>query len=111
MTEAARFGLFSFWRTSTTYRARVAFNLRGVPPQEHNIDIDVGEQRSEVFLRINSMGAIPALLDHADGPSSLPLAQSLAILELIGETYPTSALLPEGTHARTRAFAGRHAGR
>jgi len=102
MTDAARFELFSFWRTSATYRVRVAFNLKGASPQEHNVDIDAGEQRSEAFLKINPMGAIPALLDRADGASSLPLTQSLAILEFIDETYPTPALLPKGAHARAR---------
>jgi maleylacetoacetate isomerase len=102
MTDAARFELFSFWRTSATYRVRVAFNLKGASPQEHNVDIEAGEQRSEAFLKINPMGAIPALLDRADGASSLPLTQSLAILEFIDETYPTPALLPKGAHARAR---------
>ena len=60
MTAAARFELFSFWRTSATYRVRVAFNLKGVQPQERNVNIDTGEQRSEAYLKINPMGAIPA---------------------------------------------------
>ena len=48
MTNTARFELFSFWRTSATYRVRVAFNLKGVTPQEHTINLDAGEQRSEL---------------------------------------------------------------
>jgi hypothetical protein len=34
MSDSARFELFSFWRTSATYRVRVAFNLKGVQPRE-----------------------------------------------------------------------------
>lgn len=102
MTDAARFELFSFWRTSATYRVRVAFNLKGVSPQEHNVDIDAGEQRSEAFLKINPMGAIPALIDHGPGQPSTPLTQSLAILEFIDETYPSPPLLPADTHGRAR---------
>ena len=49
MAAPARLELFSYWRTSATYRVRVAFNLKGVSPQEHNVDIDAGEQRSESF--------------------------------------------------------------
>ena len=68
MTDANRFELFSFWRTSATYRVRVAFNLKGVQPLERNINLDTGEQRSAAFLKINPMGAIPALIDtQADG--------------------------------------------
>ncbi|CAN5267441.1 maleylacetoacetate isomerase [soil metagenome] len=102
MTEPARFELFSYWRTSATYRVRVAFNLKGVQPQEHNIDLDAGEQRSEAFLKINPMGAIPALIDRDPAQSATPLTQSLAILEFIDETYPTPALLPTDPHGRGR---------
>ena len=102
MTDHDRFELFSFWRTSATYRVRVAFNLKGVQPQERNVNIDAGEQRGEAFLKINPMGAIPALIDHLDGQSKTPLTQSLAILEFLDETYPTPRLLPADTHGRAR---------
>ena len=102
MTDPNRFELFSFWRTSATYRVRVAFNLKGVQPQEHNVNLDAGEQRSAAFLKINPMGAIPALIDHAPGQPATPLTQSLAILEFIDETYPTPALLPADAHGRAR---------
>lgn len=102
MNTPARFELFSFWRTSATYRVRVACNLKGVQPQEHNVNIDAGEQRSEAFLKINPMGAIPALIDHAPGPSRTPLTQSLAILEFLEETYPAPALLPGDVYGRAR---------
>jgi maleylacetoacetate isomerase len=102
MTDPERFELFSFWRTSATYRVRVAFNLKGVQPQERNVNIDAGEQRSEAFLKINPMGAIPALIDRGPGQPPTPLTQSLAILEFIDETYPEPALLPAGAHGRAR---------
>ena len=102
MTDSARFELFSFWRTSATYRVRVAFNLKGVQPQEHNVNLDAGEQRSEAFLKINPMGAIPALVDRGPGQSPTPLTQSLAILEFLDETYPAPALLPADAHGRAR---------
>jgi maleylacetoacetate isomerase/maleylpyruvate isomerase len=102
MADSARFELFSFWRTSATYRVRVAFNLKGVAPQEHDINLDAGEQRSEAFLKINPMGAIPALVDHDSGQPRTPLTQSQAILEFLDETYPTPALLPGDAHGRAR---------
>jgi maleylacetoacetate isomerase/maleylpyruvate isomerase len=100
--ETARFELFSFWRTSATYRVRVAFNLKGVAPLEHNVDLDAAEQRSAAFLKINPMGAIPALIDHAEGQSREPLTQSLAMLEFLEETYPQPPLLPADAHGRAR---------
>ena len=102
MTDAARFELFSYWRTSATYRVRVAFNLKGIKPEEHNVDLDAGEQRSEAFLKINPLGAIPALIERSGAKVREPLTQSLAILEFLEETYPAPPLLPTESHARAR---------
>jgi maleylacetoacetate isomerase len=102
VNDTVRFELFSFWRTSATYRVRVAFNLKGIARQERNVDIDAGEQSGEAFLKINPMGAIPALLDHSAGSGEPPLTQSLAILEFLEESYPTPALLPSDVHERAR---------
>ena len=102
MTDIDRFELFSYWRTSATYRVRVAFNLKGVKPRETNVDIDAGEQHGEAFRRVNPLGGIPALIDHAEGASPVPLTQSLAILEFLDETYPQPPLLPADAHGRAR---------
>lgn len=102
MTDFDRFELYSFWRTSATYRVRVAFNLKGVSPHERNVNLDSGEQRGDAFLKINPMGAIPALVDLGPGQSSTPLTQSLAILEFLEERFPTPALLPADAHSRAR---------
>jgi len=102
MIDDDRFELHSYWRTSATYRVRVAFNLKGVRPRETNVDLDAGEQLGEGFARINPMGAIPALIDHGRGQSPVPLTQSLAILEFLDETYPQPPLLPADAHGRAR---------
>ncbi len=105
MPDSPRFELFSFWRTSATYRVRVALNLKAVQAQEHTINLDAGEQRGTEFLKINPMGAIPAMIDHGEGQSHSPLTQSLAILEFLEESYPAPALLPTDTHGRARVRA------
>lgn len=102
MNALPRFELYSFWRTSATYRVRVALNLKGVTAHERNVNIDAGEHRSDAFLRINPMGAIPALVDHAAASDQGPLTQSLAILEFIEESFPAPALLPSTSHERAR---------
>ena len=98
MTQQPEFELLAFWRTSATYRVRVALNLKGMVVPERIVDLDAGEQRSEAFLKINPLGAIPALLEKGHAP----LTQSLAILEFIEELQPMPALLPQDLHARAR---------
>jgi maleylacetoacetate isomerase len=105
MSDQPRFELYSFWRTSATYRVRVALNLKGLVATEHNVNLDTGEQRSAGFLKINPLGAIPALIDHAANVSRAPITQSLAILEYLDEIQPAPALLPKDPHGRARVRA------
>ncbi len=102
MTDEPRFELFAFWRTSATYRVRVALNLKGLAARERLVNLDAGEQRAEAFLRVNPLGAIPALVDLAEGQPHMPLTQSLAILEFLDEIAPMPALLPADPHGRAR---------
>ena len=98
--DQPRFELYAFWRTSATYRVRVALNLKGLVAQEHQVDLMSGQQHDPAFLRVNPMAAIPALIDHEGaGPA---LTQSLAILEYLDETHPTPPLLPTDPRDRAR---------
>ena len=92
------FELYAFWRTSATYRVRVALNLKGLAAHERIVNLDAGEQRGEEFLKINPLGAIPALVEAGRAP----LTQSLAILEFLDEFQPTPPLLPKDLHGRAR---------
>ena len=98
MSSNHQFELYAYWRTSATYRVRVALNLKGITVTERIVDIDAGAHRSDEFLKINPLGAIPALLE-AGRP---PLTQSLAILEFLDELEPTPPLLPRDLHGRAR---------
>ncbi|MGL4395914.1 MAG: maleylacetoacetate isomerase [Hyphomicrobium sp.] len=105
MSEHPRFDLYSYWRTAATYRVRVALNLKGLAAEEHNVNLDTGEQRSPEFLKINPLGAVPALFDREAGAGRPALTQSLAILEYIEEVQPSPALLPRDAYGRARVRA------
>jgi maleylacetoacetate isomerase len=102
MSSTPRFELYAFWRTSATYRVRVALNLKGLAANEHIVNLDAGENRSPEFLAINPMGAIPALIDRAHGSPGEPITQSQAILEFLEEAHPATPLLPVDLHGRAR---------
>ena len=105
MTDTPRFELFSYWRTSAVYRVRVALNLKGLAAAERTIDLDVGEQHTAEFRKINPLGAIPALIDREAAPSQAPITQSLAILEYLEEVHPKPAILPADAYGRARVRA------
>jgi maleylacetoacetate isomerase len=101
MTDQARFELFAYWRTSATYRVRVALNLKGLGYDERFVNIDAGEHRGADFLKINPLGAIPALIDR-EQPDAPPLTQSQAILEFLEDVQPLPPILPRTPHGRAR---------
>jgi len=104
MSAATSLELYAYWRTSATFRVRVALNLKGLAATEHFVDVDAGEHRSDEYLRINPLGAVPVLVE-AGHP---PLTQSLAILGFLDELQPDPPLLPGDRHgrARVRSLAG-----
>lgn len=92
------FDLYAYWRTSATFRVRVALHLKGITATERQVNLDAGEQRSEAFLKINPLAAIPALVQTGHAP----MTQSLAILEFLEELQPQPPLLPGDLHGRAR---------
>lgn len=98
MENTPVFELYSYWRTSATYRVRVALALKGMQAQERFVNVDAGEHRSDAYLKINPMAAIPALVS----PGHSPMTQSLAILEFLEELQPQPPLLPADVYGRAR---------
>jgi maleylpyruvate isomerase len=94
--------LHGYWRSGTSYRTRIALNIKGVAYEQAPVDLRAGDQRSEAFRALNPQGLVPAL-ETADGV----LTQSTAILEWLEERYPEPPLVPAtlGERAVVRAMA------
>ena len=94
--------LHGYFRSSASYRVRIALNLKGVNAEHLPHHLRKGEQCAPAFLAINPQGLVPAL--EAD---DAVLTQSLAIIEWLDETYPNPPLLPDDPlrRAKVRAFA------
>jgi len=94
--------LYSYFRSSASYRVRIALNLKGLDYETVAVHLVKGEQRAAGYLALNPAGLVPALVE--DGQV---LTQSLAILEYLDEVHPEPPLLPGGAaeRARIRAIA------
>ncbi|MFZ6798228.1 maleylacetoacetate isomerase [Undibacterium sp. Di24W] len=87
--------LYSYFRSSASYRVRIALNLKGIECEQLPVHLvkDGGEQFSEQYRTINPEALVPALVDSENGDEHV-ISQSLAILEYLEEKYPQFALLP-----------------
>ena len=92
--------LHAYWRSGTSYRTRMALNLKGLSYETRPVNLLAGEQGGESYRRIDPQGLVPAL--EADGQV---LIQSPAILEWLEETYPQPALLPPDPAGRAAVRA------
>lgn len=95
--------LHNYFRSSTSYRVRIALALKGIAYAYEPFHLRKGEQRGERYLALNGQGLVPALT-WTDGEV---YTQSLAILEFLDETVPDPPLLPKRPpdRARVRALA------
>jgi maleylpyruvate isomerase len=92
--------LYSFFRSGTSHRLRIALNLKGIATDYVAVDLRVDEQQEEAFKAINPQGLVPAL-----DTGEQVMIQSPAIIEWLEETHPAPALLPSGAEARAHVRA------
>jgi maleylacetoacetate isomerase len=87
--------LYAYYRSSTSYRVRIALNLKGLDYEIVPIDLQASEQRGDAFRRVNPFAGVPVL--ETDGRR---YAQSMAIIEWLEETRPEPPLLFPGKERR-----------
>lgn len=95
--------LYDYWRSSASYRVRIALNMLGEEHEIVPVDLLTQEQRSHAHLQRNPQGLVPVLA--IDGRT---LTQSLAIIEYLDETR-AAGFLPADAAGRARVRALAHA--
>ncbi|HEU0277263.1 MAG TPA: maleylacetoacetate isomerase [Rhodanobacteraceae bacterium] len=95
--------LYNYWRSSASYRVRIALNLKGLDYTTQSVHLvrAGGEQHRADYRKLNPLALVPTLVDGAQ-----VLTQSLAIMEYLDDAYPeTPPLLPTAAPERARARA------
>ena len=87
--------LYDYWKSSASYRIRIALNLKGIAYESRQIDLTKGEQTSADNMARNPQGLVPQLI--IDG---LTLTQSVPIIEYLDQTRPDVPLIPEDPRER-----------
>jgi maleylpyruvate isomerase len=93
--------LHGYFRSTASWRVRIALGLKGLVAQQVFHHLRQGEQRAPDYLAINPQGLVPALVTD----EGAVLTQSLAICEYLDETHPEPPLLPAQPLARAKVRA------
>ncbi|MBX9883218.1 MAG: maleylacetoacetate isomerase [Sphingomonas sp.] len=92
--------LYDYWRSSASYRVRIALALKGVAYERVAVNLLAAEQLAPENRARNPQGQVPTLL--VDGA---PLIQSLAIIDWLDTVFPEPRLIPAEPLPRARALA------
>ena len=92
--------IYTYFRSSASYRVRIAMNLKGLSYDPEFIHMPTGKHNEAAYAAVNPARLVPALID--DGHL---LTQSLAIIEYLDETHPAVPMLPKTPLERARVRA------
>jgi maleylpyruvate isomerase len=92
--------LHGYWRSTASYRVRIALNLKGLPYEQATYDLRTGGQKSPDYVAIAPHGLVPAL-ETDEGV----IVESPAILEWLEERFVQPRLLPDDTAGRAAVRA------
>ncbi len=89
--------LYGYFRSSASYRVRIALNMKSLDYEQASIHLAKGRQYTPEFTEVSPQNLVP-VLEHDDQR----LYQSLAIIEYLDEKFPQPALLPKDSRGRNR---------
>src|SRR3954464_8304710 len=92
--------LYDYWRSSASYRVRIALNLKRAEHERVPVNLLDGEQLEESYLARNPQGLVPMLEGEGER-----LTQSLAIISWLDARFPEPPLLPEDPGAKAHVLA------
>jgi len=97
------FTLYSYWRSTASYRVRIALNLKGLSYDIKPVHLvkDGGEQHQAGYREVNPQGLVPSLVTK----EGHVMTQSMAILEYLEECQPAPSILPEDAISRAHCRA------
>ena len=89
--------LYGFFRSSASYRVRIALNMKGLEYSQMSVHLTKGQQNSEKFIAVNPQKLVPVIEIGDDF-----LFQSMAILDYLELTYPDKPILPKDVLGQVR---------
>ena len=92
--------LYNYFRSSASYRVRIALALKGLHYDYKAVHLAKGEQTAESYAAVSATRLVPLLRDGEH-----VLTQSMAIIEYLDETHPEPPLLPVDAPGRARVRA------
>jgi maleylpyruvate isomerase len=98
MSERVGAVLYGYFKSSASYRVRIALALKGLSVTHKFVQLPSGEQNTPEYLKINPAGLVPAWIE-----GDFQLAQSIAIIEYLEEVHPEPSLLPRDAAGRAIA--------
>ena len=89
--------LYNYFRSSTSYRVRLALHFKNIPFEYKPINLLKGEQRSADYLKINPLGGVPTLAHQGK-----VIPESFAIMEYLEDIHPEPSLFPKEAYLKAR---------
>lgn len=93
--------LYNYFRSSASFRVRIALQIKGLPYDYLPVHLVKGEHKAPAYANRIGDALVPTLVTD----EGAALSQSMAIIEYLEEIYPTPALLPATPLARARVRA------